>query len=106
MLKTTNLPHQNPLKQCRDCTKERTCIELVSIDEAGRELWAQWEKLKDDYKRISNKRKGKPVESGSNEMQIQIVEREIQEPEMRCLGDVFCITEIRGYLRVLPCEAG
>ncbi|MDR1340820.1 MAG: hypothetical protein LBK58_12315 [Prevotellaceae bacterium] len=77
---------------------DRVNLELVRIDEAVRELWEQWEKSKEDYKKTSNKRKGKPLEAKNKETGIRTIEREIQETEMRCLGDVSYIAEIRAQL--------
>jgi hypothetical protein len=77
---------------------DRVNLELARIDESVRELWAQWEKSKEDYKKTSNKRKGKPFEAKSREAEIHTIEREIQEIEMRCLGDVSYIAEIRMQL--------
>jgi len=80
-------------------------LELERIDDAIRELWAQWEKSKKDYKKTSNKRKGKPIagktdkKTGNSapapDMEIRTIEREIQETEVICLGDVSYISEIR-----------
>jgi hypothetical protein len=73
-------------------------LELERIDEIIMELWAQWEKSKEDYKKTSKKRKGKPFEAKSREAEIYTIEREVQEIEMRCLGDVSYISEIRAQL--------
>ncbi|MDR0384680.1 MAG: hypothetical protein LBH60_01230 [Prevotellaceae bacterium] len=75
-------------------------LELERIDDTIRELWAQWEKSKEDYTRTSNKRKGKPVGGTSKptETEIRTIERETQETEMRCFGDVSYVSEIRAQL--------
>jgi hypothetical protein len=90
-------------------------LELERIDEIIMELWAQWEKSKEDYKKTSKKRKGKPKDkdakddkeaengemqdkSENKEAKIYTIEREVQETEMRCLGDVSYISEIRAQL--------
>jgi hypothetical protein len=87
-------------------TGEYVRLELSRIDEAVKELWEQWEKSKEDYKKTSNRRKGKPLEAakktskkaGNTEVEIRTIEREINEIEMRCLGDVSYISEIRAQL--------
>jgi hypothetical protein len=77
---------------------DRVNLELSRIDEAVKELWEQWEKSKEDYKKTSNKRKGKPFESENKKSKLQTVEKETQETEMRCTGDVSYISEIRAQL--------
>jgi hypothetical protein len=79
-------------------TGEYVRLELARIDEIIRELWEQWEKSKQDYKKTAKKRKGRPFDGGYDEAQIRTIEREIQETEMRCLGDVSYISEIRAQL--------
>ncbi|MDR3245007.1 MAG: hypothetical protein LBT50_01080 [Prevotellaceae bacterium] len=90
-------------------------LELERIDDTIRELWAQWEKSKEDYKKTSNKRKGKPASDKpasdkpapdkpaperpvAADIKIRTIETEMQETEMRCLGDVSYIAEIRAQL--------
>jgi hypothetical protein len=80
-------------------------LELARIDEAVRELWTQWEKSKEDYKKNSKKSKGKHLEpkaasedDNTDTPEIRTIEREVQQTEMRCLGDVSYIAEIRAQL--------
>ncbi|MDR1913553.1 MAG: hypothetical protein LBQ68_03605 [Clostridiales bacterium] len=73
-------------------------LELERINDAVQELWVQWEKSKTDYKKTSNRRKGKPVGSDDKNTQILTIEREINEIDMRSLGDVSYISEIRAQL--------
>jgi hypothetical protein len=90
------------LKEWRENRIEDTdCLvqlELERIDETVRELWEQWEKSKEDYKKTSGKIKGKVVQLKKEEAKLQPVERETQETDMRCLGDIAYISEIRAQL--------
>jgi hypothetical protein len=90
------------LARWRECelmdTSDRVNLELSRIDEAVKELWEQWEKSKENYKKTSSKRKGKPLESENKKSKLQTIEREVQETDMRCLGDVSYISEIRAQL--------
>jgi hypothetical protein len=73
-----------------------TQLELTRIDRAISELWEQWDKSKEDYKKNSDKRKGKSLPGGEDEEgKLIVTEKEIREVEMRCLGDVSYISEIR-----------
>lgn len=78
--------------------KDRVNLELARIDEAVRELWEQWEKSKEDYKKKSRKNKGRPLGLENEEARTLTIERETQETEIRCLGDVSYISEIRAQL--------
>lgn len=79
-------------------------LELARIDETVSELWEQWEKSKEDYKKTFDRRKGKPRTSDkktagkSGEDKIQTIELEINEVNMRAFGDVSYIAEIRAQL--------
>lgn len=76
-------------------------LELERIDDALRELWAQWEKSKGDYTRVEKKQKGAPIGGSA---------KEGEDPKMRTfavekkslnvvgLGDTSYMTEIRQQL--------
>lgn len=73
-------------------------LELERIDETCRELWAQWEKSKEDYVRTMKKRKGVPQfgDEGGKSKTTQI---ETRESTVICLGNVSYISEIRAQLQ-------
>lgn len=73
-------------------------LELERIDETCRELWAQWEKSKEDYVRTMKKRKGVPQfgDEGSKSKTTQI---ETRESNVVGLGNVSYISEIRAQLQ-------
>lgn len=73
-------------------------LELERIDETCRELWAQWEKSKEDYVRTMKKRKGVPQfgDEGGKSKTTQI---ETRESTVIGLGNVACISEIRAQLQ-------
>ena len=73
-------------------------LELERIDETCRELWAQWEKSKEDYVRTMKKRKGAPLfgDEGGNAKTLSI---ETQDTEIIKFGDVAYIAEIRKQLQ-------
>lgn len=73
-------------------------LELERIDETCRELWAQWEKSKEDYVRTMKKRKGVPqfgVEGGKS----KTTQIETRESTVIGLGNVSYISEIRAQLQ-------
>lgn len=76
---------------------DRLQLELAKIDEAERELWEQWEKSKVDYERVSNMRRGQPVQnaSGSGEGTIQTYDVAEQKTGINALGNPAYIAEIR-----------
>lgn len=73
-------------------------LELERIDETCRELWAQWEKSKEDYVRTMKKRKGVPQfgDEGGKSKTTQI---ETRESTVVGLGNVSYISEIRAQLQ-------
>lgn len=73
-------------------------LELERIDETCRELWAQWEKSKEDYVRTMKKRKGVPQfgDEGGKSKTTQI---ETRESTVIGLGNVAYISEIRQQLQ-------
>lgn len=73
-------------------------LELERIDETCRELWAQWEKSKEDYVRTMKKRKGVPQfgDEGGKSKATQI---ETRESTVIGLGNVSYISEIRAQLQ-------
>lgn len=73
-------------------------LELERIDETCRELWAQWEKSKEDYVRTMRKRKGVPQfgDEGGKSRTTQI---ETSESNVVGLGNVAYIAEIRAQLQ-------
>ena len=73
-------------------------LELERIDETCRELWAQWEKSKEDYVRTMKKRKGVPQfgDEGGKSRTTQI---ETRESNVVGLGNVAYISEIRAQLQ-------
>ena len=73
-------------------------LELERIDETCRELWAQWEKSKEDYVRTTKKRKGVPQfgDEGGKSKTTQI---ETRESKVIGLGNVSYISEIRAQLQ-------
>lgn len=74
-------------------------LELERIDDAVRELWAQWDKSKQDYKKTQNKSKGAPKgnDKGNEENgnTIQTYMKEKTETDVMQLGDASFISEIR-----------
>lgn len=73
-------------------------LELERIDETCRELWAQWEKSKENYVRTMKKRKGVPQfgDEGGKSKTTQI---ETRESTVVGLGNVAYISEIRQQLQ-------
>ena len=73
-------------------------LELERIDETCRELWAQWEKSKEDYVRTMKKRKGVPQfgDEGGKSKTTQI---ETRESTVIGFGNVSYISEIRAQLQ-------
>jgi len=88
-------------KECRlTDSSEAVQLELERIDDAVRELWDQWDKSKQDYTKTSSKRKGRPTQGQSTQVDggLRTVEREETETEVIALGDVSYIAEIRAQL--------
>ena len=73
-------------------------LELERIDETCRELWAQWEKSKEDYVRTMKKRKGVP-QFGDDGGKSKTTQIETSEINVMCLGNVAYISEIRAQLQ-------
>lgn len=75
-------------------------LELERIDDTARELWAQWEKSKQDYTKTASKKKGAPVvvDKKTGEKQLRTYQKEETETEVIRLGDVSYISEIRQQL--------
>lgn len=73
-------------------------LELERIDETCRELWAQWEKSKEDYKRTVKKRKGIP-QFGDEGGKSKTIAIETKEQDIIGLGNVAYISEIRQQLQ-------
>lgn len=74
-------------------------LELERIDDTIKELWAQWEKSKQDYTKTSSKRKGAPAkDKNTGATAIKTYQKEETETEVIRLGDVSYISEIRQQL--------
>lgn len=73
-------------------------LELERIDETCRELWAQWEKSKEDYVRVMKKRKGIPT-FGDDGGKPKTTAIETNESFIQGLGNVAYIAEIRQQLQ-------
>lgn len=73
-------------------------LELERIDETCRELWAQWEKSKEDYVRTMKKRKGVPT-FGDDGGKTKTTAIETKEQTVVGLGNVAYISEIRAQLQ-------
>ena len=73
-------------------------LELERIDETCRELWAQWEKSKEDYVRTMKKRKGIPS-FGDEGGKTKTTAIETSESNVQGLGNVAYISEIRQQLQ-------
>lgn len=73
-------------------------LELERIDETCRELWAQWEKSKEDYVRTMKKRKGVP-QFGNEGGKSKTTQIETRESNVVGLGNVAYISEIRAQLQ-------
>lgn len=74
-------------------------LELERIDDTVRELWAQWEKSKQDYTKTASKRKGSPVndkKTGTSALKTFL--KEESETDVIRLGDTSYIAEIRQQL--------
>jgi len=107
-LKTVHNDVQTLLAEWREHRLEDTDLavqlELQRIDDTIRELWDQWEKSKKDYKKKTNKRKGRPEQSakpgqGKDEpQQLKTYAAEDTVTEVIMLGDVAYIAEIRKQL--------
>lgn len=104
--KTVHSDIQLCLKEWResrlDNTDDAVRLELVRIDETICELWEQWEKSKQDYTKITRKRKGAPVrtanDTASGQPGIRTVSTEEQSSEVQGLGNPQYIAEIRQQL--------
>ena len=78
-------------------------LELERIDESVAELWQQWDKSKEDYTAVRNRKVGVPVapqegSQGSSETEIVTIRREQEDENKVGLGDVRYIAEIRNQL--------
>jgi len=84
-------------------------LELERIDDTVNELWQQWEKSKQDYTKIANKRKGQPQKvqphpgslirpGGHAPEEIRTFMTEENKTHVIRLGDVSYIAEIRQQL--------
>ena len=74
-------------------------LELERIDDTCRELWAQWEKSKEDYIKTANTSKGTPTrnaETGENSVKPYSVEK--RTSTVQGLGNPQYIAEIRQQL--------
>lgn len=74
-------------------------LELERIDETCRELWAQWEKSKEDYNKTTNTRKGAPSrnkDTGENTVKTYSIEE--RTATVIGLGNPQYIAEIRQQL--------
>ena len=79
-------------------------LELERIDDTVRELWAQWEKSKEDYIRETNIKRGVPQKRDSNEggngnTEIKTVSTERTTSNVIGLGNPAYIAEIRQQLQ-------
>ena len=74
-------------------------LELERIDDTCRELWAQWEKSKEDYNKTTNTRKGAPSrnkETGESSVKTYSIEE--RTATVQGLGNPQYIAEIRQQL--------
>lgn len=77
-------------------TDDLVQLELERIDDACRELWAQWEKSKQDYTLQTRRQKGSPSrDNQTGQTSIRTVQTERTEKDVTGLGDVSYIIEIR-----------
>lgn len=74
-------------------------LELERIDETCRELWAQWEKSKEDYVRTMKKRKEVPQFGVNDSGKTKTTAIETRESNVVGLGNVAYISEIRQQLQ-------
>lgn len=80
-------------------TDDLVQLELERIDDACRELWAQWEKSKEDYTQQTRRQKGSPQRDGqTGQTSIRTFQTERTEKDVAGLGDVSYIIEIRRQL--------
>jgi hypothetical protein len=75
--------------------------ELAQIDECVRELWDQWDKSKEDYKKQQQRDFGKPDSSigFGDKKKMHITSSERTTMDVIGLGDVSYISEIRQQLQ-------
>ena len=76
--------------------------ELTQIDECVRELWDQWDKSKEDYKKQKQIDYGKPAAATigfGDKKKIRITSSERTTMDIIGLGDVSYISEIRQQLQ-------
>ncbi|MGL5914015.1 MAG: hypothetical protein ACRCZB_07600 [Bacteroidales bacterium] len=73
-------------------------LELERIDDTVCELWGQWEKSKQDYTQKVSKRKGAPVKDKGGDGKLSTVAKEEQEQDIKRLGNIDYIVEIRKQL--------
>jgi len=106
-LDTVHSDTQSLLKEWREARVESTDLavqlELERIDASIRELWAEWDRSKQNYTKKSEKSKGQPraQRSAGDNMDgshIVITGKEKTEVEVICLGDVSYLSEIRQQL--------
>ena len=74
-------------------------LELERIDDTCRELWAQWERSKEDYNKTTNTRKGAPSrnkETGESGVKTYSIEE--RTATVQGLGNPQYIAEIRQQL--------
>jgi hypothetical protein len=74
-------------------------LELERIDDTCRELWAQWEKSKQDSVRTEKKRKGTPAYGDNGSSSVKTTSIETKESNVVGVGNVAYIAEIRQQLQ-------
>lgn len=73
-------------------------LELERIDSTIRELWEQWERSKQNYKKSASKQKGSPRKGKDGGEVIKTFQTERTTTEVIMLGDPAYISEIRAQL--------
>ena len=84
--------HENRLDNVNDALQ----LELTRIDATICELWEQWEKPKQDYTKVTRRRKGAPEKSKPD--RIRTLYTEENTAEVQGLGNPAYIAEIRQQL--------
>jgi hypothetical protein len=79
-------------------TDQAIQLELARIDNILQELWAQWEKSKQDFTRTEEKRRGAPNRGRGANGEIRTVNVERIERQVVNIGDVAIMAEIRKQL--------
>lgn len=102
-LQTVQRDVQTLLSEWREDRIENTDdlvqLELERIDDAVRELWAQWEKSKNDHTQQTRRQKGSPQrDQQTGQTSIRTFQTERTETDVVGLGDVSYIVEIRRQL--------